>query len=165
MSRNRRGLHVVKPNHAEDDKATGGVSVKQLMMVGAITALTGTVVGAVAMEIYRYLRPKIPIPQPQPASTPLANPMMPWMLQQQPHPSSFPPIPFPYQPYVQPNPYVPQYALPPAPPAMAAPAPAIPALQSQSEPLSRTQLAQWQRGLEGWQRELEQGRDTDDRRD
>jgi hypothetical protein len=179
IPRNRRGLHVVKPsaNPADEEKATAGVNVKQVMLIGAITALTGTVVGAVGSEIYRYFRSKVPIPPPgqQNAGSIAPNPTMPWM---QPHPLTqlpqmampqaspyaLPPAPqyavqqmgaFP-QPQVAQNPYPQMMALP-APPAVQEPA-----FSRDAEPLSRPELAQWQRRLESWQRELER-RETYDR--
>lgn len=176
-TRNRRGLHVVKPrneNPVEEEKSASGVNVKQLVFVGAITALTGTVVGAVATELYRYFRRKVPIPPPD---QPQANPALPpWMQAPigpvQPHPSGFPPMPqqqfspmqavqqigaFPQQPqpnYGQMGPY-PYGSAPPALPPPPAQNVALPSAQPQAEPLSRPELAQWQRGLETWQRDLE----------
>jgi hypothetical protein len=177
---------VKEQNPVEDAKAATGINVKQMVTIGAITAATGTIVGAVVMELYRYMRPKLPIPQsaiaPQPGA-PQGNPALGWPQPQtpwQPHPSGFPPLSAPvpglpnpaaapaspqpsaqvpsyqqppgYQLFAPPqsNPYAPQPALPPADQV------AIPNLEtSQPEPLSRPELAQWQRGLEAWERRLE----------
>lgn len=168
----RRGLHVVG-NHPEEEKS--GISARQVMAIGALTALTGTVVGAVAMEIYRYVRPKIPIPQPPPQPSmygmPQQNPMLSWSPAGSYMPSpSYMPVgqyaPLPFTPMG--TPYVtPMMGLPPAQPQPMLPA-AIPALAPDPEPLSRTQLAQWQRGLDAWQRDLErreQKGDPEPRRD
>lgn len=182
-NRNRRRLHVVKDkNPVEEEKpAASGVNVKQMMIIGAITAATGTIVGAVAMELYRFMRPKIPIPQP--GVPPQQNPALPWPQQQapwEPHPSGFPPVQQPFAPtthqgsavpptqaqtavpiyqqgtayqlppYPQANPQAQQPALPPAHQA------ALPAIEtSPPEPLSRPELAQWQRGLEAWEHRLD----------
>jgi len=188
-NRNRRRLHVVKEsNPVQEDTASPGINTKQMVKIGAITAATGTVVGAVVMELYRYLRQKIPVPQ---APTQAAQAMQsnPWTPQApfSPSPvfpslSSYPPAPqppvpgqspMPYaqpNPYGQQNPYAPQFALPPTPqeivPApvqvpvpVPAPAPA-PAPAASHEPLSRPELAQWQRGLEAWEHRLDR-RDND----
>lgn len=179
MSRHRprRGLHVVKTANPDEEKGDSGINAKQIMMIGALTALTGTVVGAVSMELYRYFRPKIPIPLPPPypmlpqAQPQVAqNPGYPWAspLPQYPGPVQPQYAPQPqyaiqqigaFPPQVQPNPY-PQLALAPS-----QVLPAIPTLPStEPEPLSRGELARWQRGLEGWQRDLER-RESSDRRD
>lgn len=186
--RNRRRLHVVKDKNPveEENPSATGVNVKQMMMIGAITAATGTIVGAVAMELYRYMRPKIPIPQPGVSpqlGAPTQNPALPGAQQApwQPHPSGFPPLqqappmmqhpgvfqapqaPVPsYQPhagyqlppYAQANPLAPAQV--PAPALPSAAPPPVPAIEtSPREPLSRPELAQWQRGLEAWERHLE----------
>lgn len=173
-NRTRRRLHVVKEqNPVEEEKAPPGINVKQMVTIGAITAATGTVVGAVVMELYRYMRPKIPIPQAIPTTQ--QNPALPWA-PQMPQAPAFQPnmgIPAPpqyagqtqaslppFQPgyarealppaqYANPNQYAPQAALPPAPHEI------VPTIAPEREPLSRTQLAQWQRGLESWERRLE----------
>lgn len=182
-----------KPNPVEDPKPSSGIDVKQLMLVGGVTALTGTIVGAVAMEIYRHLRPKIPIPMPgqqgqvtQNPGYPQTEPQLPLGWAPQPQPNyGMPQAPafvptavqqvgaFPPQQALPPPAYPPAYA--PAPMALApayqnpAPAPqAAPQPQSvpispqppsqadaHREPLSRPELAQWQRRLEGWERNLD----------
>ncbi|MDP3910844.1 MAG: hypothetical protein Q8Q14_10690 [Gemmatimonadales bacterium] len=155
-------------NPTEEEKASS-INVKQVMLIGAITALTGTVVGALSMELYRYLRPKIPIPPPSPypmlppqqAQT-VQNPGYTWPTPMQPQQPQYAvqqigAFPSP-QSFPQQNPYPPMAALPPVQSAV----PALPV--AEPEPLSRGELARWQRGLEGWQRELER-RDSNDRRD
>lgn len=159
-----------------EEKAATGINIKQLMMVGGVTALTGTIVGAVAMEIYRHLRPRIPIPmpgqQPQPMVAP--NPGYPLPPQQM-MPMGWPPqstpqyagqpafVPqavqqigaFPQQPIAPTYPYS-NPALPP----VSSATPVLPhGPQAEAEPLSRPELAQWQRRLEGWERTLDR-RDT-----
>lgn len=157
-------------NPTEEEKSSS-INTKQIMLIGALTALTGTVVGAISMEIYRYLRPKIPIPPPP------AYPMLPPQQQTAPNPGYLWTTPMPYgQPLPNPQPQyavqqigafpAPQY--PPQPnyqPALPPAQTVVPALPvSEPEPLTRGELARWQRGLEGWQRDLER-RDASDRRD
>jgi hypothetical protein len=159
----------VKQNPEEEKPS--GISVKQTMIMGALMALTGTVVGAVSMELYRYLRPKVPIPQPPAQPSLTQNPAYPWMQQvAQPGFSMLPPqytiqqvgaYPTQQPPIAAQNPFMqPLLQLPPAQTVM----PMLPPQAQDPEPLSRAELARWQRGLEGWQRELER-RDPPDRRD
>jgi hypothetical protein len=162
----------VKQNPEEEKPS--GINVKQTMIMGALMALTGTVVGAVSMELYRYFRPKIPIPIPQPTPQPALtqNPVYPWM-QPISQPTGFPMMQPQYTiqqiggyPTQQPalaaqNPFMqPLLQLPPAQTVM----PMLPPQAQDPEPLSRAELARWQRGLESWQRDLER-RDAPDRRD
>ncbi len=183
-----------KKNPVEEEKPSTGVNYKQVIWIGALTALTGTIVGTVATEVYRHFRPKIPIPQPgaQPAQV-VQNPGYPqpqlplgWAPAQPTYAQAaapafvpgavqqvgaFPPQQPAPQLVAQPPAYVnapalqagayatnPMPALPPAqPPAQHVPAVPQPPSSGhgQAEPLTRPELAQWQRRLEGWERELE----------
>lgn len=181
-----RGPFKKQQNPVEGPKAAG-VNVKQVVWIGALTALTGTVVGAVATEMYRYFRRKLPIPPPaapgqvaqNPYGVPYAQPLPPgWAPAPPMPPASFAQNPGQFvpaavqqiQPQQQPqySPPAPSYFTPPALPAGAyaqngqqalPPAASVPVVpsppSSNNEPLSRPELAQWQRRLEGWERDLD----------